>query len=214
MSRGRKNRRNRTSLARGLRVGVDRVELTRGWDGRLGGGIEPCLIIGAFQLLDDAPSLLGRALKKMGTVRNFPHIQSVPEPILEVRLPGTAPHGLALLCLVLEEDRGRDVADLFGQIASLDRFSGYDRHAPVPEPLALTTMMAEPGTDPPRPRALHLLRDGRPLEDEVESDDWMAASLIRLQAYRAGASAHWRIEAHSEDRRNDWTLWLTVDLGP
>jgi hypothetical protein len=212
MSRRSANKRRSGVAVRGLRVGIERVELAAGWDGRFGGGVEPCLIVGAFQVSGGEPSLLGRALKRIGTVKSFPHIQSEPEPLLDV--PGFTPRRIALLCMVLEEDRGRDVADLFSQIAMLDRFSGYDGHAPVPEPVTLTTMIAEPASNPPKPRAIHLLRDGVPLEDQIKSDDWMAASLIRLDARGAGATSRWRIEARSEDLRNDWTLWLKVELRP
>jgi len=210
MSRGRDKSRKRRGGA--LRVGLDRVELARGWDGPFGGGIEPCLIVAAFQIVDGAPALLGRALRKFGTIRSFPHVQSVPEPLLEIRGSEMASERLALLCLVLEEDSGLDLADLFREMASLDRFSGYDLSAPVPEPMTLTVMIAEPAFVPPRPRAIHLLRDGRPLEDQVKADDWVAASLIRLEAPRHRTASRWRIEARSEDQRNDWTLWLTVDL--
>lgn len=196
-----------------LRVVLERVELARGHDGFLRGGVEPRLLLAAFLMRKGKATLLGRSLTAVGTVKSYPHLREVHEQALHLGLPRRSePGAVSLLCLVLEEDSGSDIEALFADVATPARFVGYDEHAAVPEPVTLVQMMARPSTQAPHAEPIQLLRDGRPLEEALRHDDWIAAGIIRLEAAQVNASSRWSVEARSHDRRNDWTLWLHIGV--
>jgi hypothetical protein len=196
-----------------LRVMLERMELARGHDGLLRGGVEPRLLLAAFLMRSGKATLLGRSLTSVGTVTSYPHLSYVDEQALWLGLPRRSePGAVSLLCLVLEEDSGRDIETLFGDLATPARFVGYDGHTDVPEPVPLAAMMARPSTQAPHAEPIQLLRDGRPLEDTLRHDDWIAASVIRLELAQVNTSTRWSVEARSHDRRNDWTLWLQIGV--
>jgi len=146
-------------------------------------------------------------------VKSYPHLSYVDEQALVLGLPRRSePGAVTLLCLVLEEDSGRDIETLFGDLAAPTRFVGYDGHTDVPAPVTLAAMMARPSTQAPHAEPIQLLRDGRPLEDTLRHDDWIAASVIRLENAQVSTSTRWSVEARSHDRRNDWTLWLQIGV--
>jgi hypothetical protein len=119
---------------------------------------------------------------------------------------------MALLCLVLEEDSGEDVTRLYGDRATPERLAGFHGEPAIPAPAGLADLLAHPASEPPHAEPIHLLRDGRPLEDQVARDDWIAASIIRLDVPEGSSVSHWRLQARSADSRNDWTLWLQARL--
>lgn len=196
-----------------LRVVLERMELARGHDGLLRGGVEPRLLLAAFLMRDGHPTLLGRSLTAVGTVKSFPHLCEVREQAMQLGLPRrNEPGTITLLCLVLEEDTGRDIEALFADVAMPARFVGYDDHAAVPAPATLASVLARPLTEPPHAEPIQLLRDGRPLEETLRHDDWIAASVIRLETPQQHSTSRWSVEARSHDRRNDWTLWLHIGI--
>jgi hypothetical protein len=196
-----------------LRVVLERMELARGHDGLLRGGVEPRLLLAAFLMRKGKPALLGRSITSAGTVKSYPHQSEIHEQVLFVGLPKRGePGAVTLLCLVLEEDSGRDLEALFSDVAAPTRFVSYDVHSTVPEPVTLAAMMARPSTQAPHAESIQLLRDGRPLEEALKHDDWIAASVIRLEATQVSTGSRWSVEARSHDQRNDWTLWLHIGV--
>jgi hypothetical protein len=207
-----------------LRITMRRVELARGWDGPLRGGPEPCTLVAVFDVGraeggTGGGMLLGRAVHRLGTVDRIPASIPLDDEILDLGLPASvAARGaplsgsLAVLCLVLEEDDGADIASLYADVATPARFVGFDARGAVPEPVSLADLGTLPATQPPRAQPIQLLRDGRPLSPQLRHDDWIGASLIRLDVQVDGGArdTDWTIEARSEDLRNDWTMWMHV----
>lgn len=192
-----------------FRLTLERVELAAGWDGRLRGGPEPCLLVGLFQVAKAGANLLGRCLHRLGTIKTFPHTVVPREPLFDVGLMvGPELGSLAILCLVVEEDSGRDIEKLFSDVAAPDRLAAYAGDKVIPDPISIVDLMAHPASEPPHAEPLHLLRDGRPLDVQLIRDKWIAASMIRLDLPPGTTSSQWMLEACSQDQRNDWTLWL------
>jgi hypothetical protein len=203
-----KSRRRQTPRSPRFRLTLDRIELAAGRDGLLRGGPEPALLGGLFRARP-GPVLLGRCLHRLGSIDDFPHNASLDQQLLDVSLPaGTLPGTLALLCLVLEEDSGRDLAQLYADLATPANLAAFDGAARVPEPRPMSELMAHPASELPHAETIHLLRDDQPLQDQVKDDDWIAAALIRIALPEAGRSSHWALQARSADGHNDWTFWL------
>jgi hypothetical protein len=205
---GRRKSRRQAPRRPRFRLTLDRIELAAGRDGLLRGGPEPALLAGLYHARA-APLLLGRCLHRLDSIADFPHSAAPGHQLLDVALPALAlPGTLALLCLVLEEDSGLDLAQLYTDLASPSTLGGYDAAASVPEPRLMSELMAHPASEPPQAETIHLLRDGRPLEDQIRRDDWIAAAMIRIQLPEGGASSHWDLKARTADGSNDWTFWL------
>ena len=190
-------------------MAVQRIELARGWDGWLRGGPEPCLLVGVFKVEGPAVSLLGRSVHKLGTVNSFPHTRQIDEELLDVRIPGDTDSGaLAVLCLFVEEDGGRDIAALYTDVGTPARLAGFEKASLIPDPLSMAEIMALPPSQPPHAQPICLLRDGCTLGDQIVDDDWIGASVVRLALSASRGDSHWGLRAQSEDRRNDWAVWL------
>ena len=218
--RHRRARRKKLSAApvvpsgrRSIELAIEAVELARGFDGFLRGAPEPCLLLSTYLVRAGSVQPLGRVLERLRPGPTFPQRLVLDKSVLCARtFPSSASESPGLLVVVavaLEEDSGKDVAALYGDLGRPARLSLWDPTAELPEPRALEELVQLAPSIVPEADRISLLRDGVALEQAVTQDDWVGSLLLRVSLVERTQQSY-RFHFVSPDEKNDWTLSLGV----
>lgn len=206
MSSRRRRRKKRRARAKGRAVQVllERVEFAAGHDGFLRGKPEPVLILGAYMIVGDELTLMGRAMFEASVKEPYPSVTQVGgAPLLDL-VVNEETSNLCLLCLAVERDGGKDVARAYALLEEPGRLRSWSPDEQIPEPKPLR-QLAEGPELPPAGRAVHLLWRDNVLGEDFASDDWVGAAFFVTPIGWRRATKRYRLRFLSRDRRNDWT---------
>lgn len=187
---------------------MEQLELARGYDGLLRGAPEPSLVVGVFCVHGEHARLAARYLYRFERPGGFPCKVGPREPSNEsCTVVVAAGARLVVLALAVEEDSGRGLQALYGELERGDTIVVWTRDEAAPVPLHLHELDPHAVT-PDVAHRIHVLLGERDPAKRLEGDDWVdAAMLVTLPLVQ-----HRRHRLHlcSADGRNDWTAQLDV----
>jgi hypothetical protein len=195
------------SLFRGA---IEKLEIARGHDGFLRGGPDPVLIAAIYAATPKEIRLVGRSLHKFESKKEFP-TEVKPD---KVELPSVVIQAEQLtrflfLAIMLEEDGGKDVQRLYGAVEHQSMLSAWAIEQPDVDPAPFGTVATTPSFQ--SATRVDLLLEGQPVSSTCTSDKWIGAvCCVHLARFPAARSLY-RFPFLAPNRKNDWTLIVTVD---
>lgn len=194
-----------------LSLCVQGLEIARGYDGFLRGKPEPIVIVSAYVIQGSAVRTMGRSLHRFTPTRSFPSIV-----LPDVANPITARAGLdddrtwfAIVALALEEDTGRSVQTLYGEVESHHALRVLPAAQDNPNLWSMTELSADHQMWR-YPQPVHLLIGDRDAANVCDSDKWIGAAAWLMEARRDPCLSDFRLHFQSRDRRNDWTAFVVA----
>jgi hypothetical protein len=216
-SRGRRQRKKKAkqrallaaSRKTRLVVRLKAVEITLGHDGYLRGHPEPTLLVFAYAVTIDRSYMLGRALRRLDVTGSYPCEAVIAEQLLFRAEILSGVQRIALLCLALEEDSGRDIELLYARLAHAETLQLWDACVPVPQPRAIAELGDAQPSSPPVASRVQLMHGGEDVASLCRRDDWIDAAVVVWDPAQP-THRHWRCPLVSANGRNDWTAHLEI----
>jgi hypothetical protein len=195
------------SLFRGA---IDKLEIARGHDGFLRGGPDPVLIAAIYAATEKEIRLVGRSLHKFESKTEFPtevkpNVVELPAVVIQAE----SMTRFLFLAIMLEEDGGKDVQRLYGAVEHQSMLSAWAVEQSEVDPVPLGTIAANPAFH--SPTRVDVLLEGQPVANTCKSDKWIGAVCCALPARQPAARSLYRFPFLAPNRKNDWTLIVTVD---
>jgi len=194
----------RTRARSRFRALLHEVEFVAGHDGFLRGKPEPELLFVAIAQDDERICLLQTSRRKLALAKGgFPCVAELPNKlVINARVPKWA-RQIALLCLGLENDGGKDIDLLASALDDLSSWKVRATDSSIAAPFALDELTVLPPTPAPTAMPVRLSYQGEDAGALCKKDDWVAASLALLDARKAAGNT-WKMRLRSADRQNDW----------
>ncbi len=195
-----------SALFRGV---IDKLEVARGYDGFLRGGPDPVLVAGIYAVTDKETRLVGRSLHRFESKTQFPtEVKPNVTELPAVRVETDLPVRFLMLAIMLEEDGGQDVQRLYGAVEHQALLSVYEAEHSDVDPVSLGAFSAKATSK--APTRVEMLVEGQPASSACKSDKWIGAVGVVLESRALPAYSLYRLPYLAPDRKNDWTLIVTL----
>lgn len=186
-----------------FRALLHEVEFVAGHDGFLRGKPEPELMFVAIAQDEERICLMQLSRRKLALSGKFPCVAELPNKlVINARVPRWT-RQIALLCLAVENDGGKDIDLLATALDDLSAWKTRSTDSSIAAPFALDELSVLPPTPAPTAMKVRLSYQGEDAGSLCKKDDWIAASLVLLDAFKV-ASNTWTMRLLSDDRKNDW----------
>jgi len=196
----------RSGSERGVSVEVQRFELARGHDHLLRGSPEPTLILAPYREMGGEVALVERKLLRLRSSGEYPERIECEGAELKVSVPRREEMTIVLLGLALEEDDGRGVQRVYGELEEPGAISVW-AEATEPDPMSLSLWMRTVPPRAPTTCRVHVLDAHGDLRDQ-RGDDWIGGAICHIDPTVRAEER--RMRFLSTDDRNDWTAVLRV----
>ncbi len=187
------------------------VEFVKGHDGFLRGKPEPELIFAVYAQDEERISLLQSSRRQLVVAGAYPCVVELPNRlVVNSRVPRWATR-IAIICLAVENDGGGD-ANLLATV--LDEPSAWKtraRDSKIAAPFALDELSVLDPTPAPYAREVCLSYQGVDAGELCSKDDWIAASMVLLDARKATGET-WIMRLRSDNGKNDWKAKVELRL--
>ncbi len=196
-----------------LQLRLSKIEIGAAYDGVLHRKPEPCLLVGAYALVQDRIYDIGRALYRFPADGEPPYELSREHTLLDVPVAADGSRvRLILLALGIEENGGSDIRALYQDLAEPDCFRLWRQQDLVPNPQGIAEVATLEDPCWTQAQRVELLRESSLLASALHDDRWVGAALACPHFPKLEHSVELRFRLVSEDRLNDWVALISASL--
>lgn len=177
--------------------------MARGHDGLFRGAPEPVVLIATYAVANEKSALLGRDLVAFSSKSRCPSFAK--GELSRSYSVANAGH-FVVLVVALEEDSGEDIQRVYGALESTTSSHVWSHEHANPSPSSLA-LLADDGSWT-MPQRCELEDDTGPFSSSCHRDKWVGVSAWVTDVTHPRVDL--RFHVRSEDRKNDWTVLLSV----